>query len=414
MSKLQGDFNDEDKLPMAVLKYLPTPLRNLATEAIVISRRSQAAWRESLSDSLGGLNDDPGAEAAVRAGLRWVGVAQDNSASKDGGIARHFHLNTGWATSYPETTGYTIPTLLRHARSLQQPELEQRARRALDWLLSIQFENGAFQGSTIGVTPVLPVTFDTGQILIGLAAGAAEFGEPCLSAMAKTADWLTQVQSADGAWRVENPYVDTHKDEPRTFETHVAWGLLEAARVRSGTPWGEAGLKNIRWAMARQHANGWFPSCCLIHADKPLTHTLAYAMRGVLEGYLFSREPAMLESALLTARALMDCVQDDGFLPGMLDQHWRAAASWACLTGTAQTAICWWLLYRETKDESFRLAALKANRYVRRTLHLDGPAEMLGGVKGSFPVSGQYGPFQFLNWACKFMIDANALELELA
>jgi hypothetical protein len=35
----------------------------------------------------------------------------------------------------------------------------------------------------------------------------------------------------------------------------------------------------------------------------------------------------------------------------------------------------------------------------------------MGGVKGSFPVSGGYGRFQYLNWACKFSIDANLLEL---
>jgi hypothetical protein len=31
-------------------------------------------------------------------------------------------------------------------------------------------------------------------------------------------------------------------------------------------------------------------------------------------------------------------------------------------------------------------------------------------VKGSFPVSGGYAPFQYPNWACKFLIDAIRLE----
>ena len=37
-----------------------------------------------------------------------------------------------------------------------------------------------------------------------------------------------------------------------------------------------------------------------------------------------------------------------------------------------------------------------------------------GGVKGSFPVDGDYGAWAYLNWAAKFCIDANLLELELA
>ena len=35
----------------------------------------------------------------------------------------------------------------------------------LDWLVSIQMPSGAFQGGTIGESPVVPVTFNTGQIL---------------------------------------------------------------------------------------------------------------------------------------------------------------------------------------------------------------------------------------------------------
>ena len=398
---------------MSVFKYLPSPVKKPLIEALAVSRWTGAAWREAIADHLSGLREDPGAEAAITAGLKWLCVAQDNSASKDGGIARHYSFIKGWAPSYPETTGYAIPTMLQHAKARKDADLEARTKRALDWLLSIQFEDGAFQGSTIGVTPVVPVTFDTGQILMGLSAGAKEYGEPYAAAMGKAAEWLTRAQSPDGAWRVENPYLDTHQTEPRTFETHVAWGLLEAARVMPDKPWGEAGLKNIRWAMSQQLANGWFQACCLANPERPLTHTLAYAMRGVLEGYLFSRDPAMLDSAQRTAKALAGALRPDGFLSGTFDHYWRPTASWSCLTGTAQSAICWWLLYQETGDTMYRSAALKANRYVRRTLHYHGAAEVVGGVKGSFPVTGAYGHFQFLNWACKFMIDANALELAL-
>lgn len=398
---------------MPLLHRFPAPVQNLVMDAISISRWPAAAWQEYLRDNISGLTDDPGPQAAIDAGLQWLAAAQDNSASKDGGIARHYHFMRGWGTSYPETTGYSIPTLLEQSRLRNDPALEERARRALDWLLRIQFPSGAFQGSTIGVTPIAPVTFDTGQILIGLAAGAKAYGAPYSAAMIKAADWLAGSQSPDGAWRVANPFLDTLQDAPRTFETHVAWGLLEAARVMPERPWGEAGLKNIRWAIGQQRPNGWFPNCCLYKVKQPLTHTLAYAMRGVLEGYLFSRDKAMFDSAMLTARAMAGVMSRDGFLPGRLDADWKPASKWACLTGTAQTAICWLLLYKETGETSLRNAALKANSYVRRTLDLEGPPETRGGVKGSFPVNGRYLPFQFLNWACKFMIDANTLELAL-
>ena len=38
-------------------------------------------------------------------------------------------------------------------------------------------------------------------------------------------------------------------------------------------------------------------------------------------------------------------------------------------------------------------------------------SEIRGGVKGSQPIGGDYGKWQYLNWACKFTIDANRAEL---
>jgi hypothetical protein len=41
----------------------------------------------------------------------------------------------------------------------------------------------------------------------------------------------------------------------------------------------------------------------------------------------------------------------------------------------------------------------------------NGSIETRGGIKGSFPVFGGYCPYQYLNWASKFFIDANMAEL---
>jgi hypothetical protein len=68
------------------------------------------------------------------------------------------------------------------------------------------------------------------------------------------------------------------------------------------------------------------------------------------------------------------------------------------------------MLYQETNDTRFRDAAFAANQYVRRTVRVDGALETRGAVKGSFPVSGDYGRYEYLNWAAKFFIDSNLLE----
>jgi hypothetical protein len=107
---------------------------------------------------------------------------------------------------------------------------------------------------------------------------------------------------------------------------------------------------------------------------------------------------------------LLTALQPDGRLPGRLDANWRPAVDWVCLTGASQIAESWLLLHGITGRADYRQGALLANRFVRRTISVAGPLDIRGGVKGSFPVNGRYGTWQYLNWACKFTVDANLLE----
>ena len=71
------------------------------------------------------------------------------------------------------------------------------------------------------------------------------------------------------------------------------------------------------------------------------------------------------------------------------------------------------MLYEQTGEIKYLNAGLVANRFVRRTLNTANPEETRGAVKGSFPVNGNYGQYQYLNWATKFLVDANRLELRM-
>jgi len=371
-----------------------------------------AAKAESRRDKRTSVLRDPGIGPTVAAALDWLGAAQDNSLSSDGGIARDYSLVSGWRASYPETSGYIVPTLLHGQPGQPNDVPRERARAVLDWLVSIQLDGGGFQGGVIGQTPVVPVTFNTGQILIGLASGVSELGDDYRASMRGAADWLVQTQDDDGAWR-KNPTPFAKAGE-KAYETHVAWGLLEAARAEPSRGYAEAALRNIRWALTKQRDNGWFADCCLNDATRPLTHTIGYALRGVIEGYRFSKDEALLDAALLTAHGAMNALRGNGFLPGRLNEDWSGVVTWACLTGSAQLSHCWLLLHEITGDEKFLDAARRTNAYVRARVRVEGSPEMRGAVKGSFPVDGEYGQFEYLSWACKFFIDANILEQKLS
>ena len=63
----------------------------------------------------------------LRAAARWLAAAQDSQ--RDGGICGRYRLDRGWTSSYPETTGYAIPTLLSLADTLGEEEFRDRARQ---------------------------------------------------------------------------------------------------------------------------------------------------------------------------------------------------------------------------------------------------------------------------------------------
>ena len=384
-------------------------LKHAADRWLWLRSLPERAQQQRRLDAKGPPAADPGIDAVVAAAADWFCAAQDHSSTKDDGVARHFSLEKGWGASYPETTGYIVPTMLVLARELQRPDLRDRARRMLDWFVKIQMEGGGFQGGMVNSVPKKPVTFNTGQILIGLAAGTAEFGaEPYRRAMHQAADWLVATQDPDGCWRrAPTPFADPGE---KAYETHVSWGLLEAARVQPNPAWENAAFANMRWAMAKQTPNGWVRDCCLSDPSAPLTHTLGYYLRGLVEGIRFRHDEQLLTAAHSLGRALRGTQRPDGSLPGRLRSDWSPAVNWVCLTGVVQIAASWLDLYRLTNEPAYLDAARRANAYVRRTVVVDGPADVRGGVKGSFPVEGDYGCMEYLNWACKFMVDACLLE----
>jgi hypothetical protein len=385
--------------------------RHLFKEVVDLRKLPSVARTEYLRDNLGMIQRDPGCDVAIKSGISWLCTAQDNNACKDGGFADTYSLLSGWGASYPETTGYIIPTMIQYSHIMGNKEILNRARRMLDWLVSIQYPDGSFQGGAVDVKNKKPTVFNTGQILIGLANGVKEFGEEYRTPMRKAADWLVSVQDPDGCWRkYSSPFV---VPGDKAYDTHVAWGLLEAEKVDPGRNYAESAMANVSWAITQQQPNGWFQNCDLTMPDQPLTHTLAYVLRGIIEAYLFSHNQKLLDASCLTANSLLDTMEKDGYIAGRFFKDWQPAQDWVCMTGTAQIAICWFLLYQITGESKFKEAAFVANRFVRRRMKVDGSPFMLGGIKGACPVNGAYGAYSYLNWACKFFVDANILENEI-
>lgn len=386
-------------------------LLGVAAAAEVIRSIPAPALAQCWRDVIPPPDDAPAPEQAVFAVADWIGRAQDSSSSRDGGVARHFSLKSGWSTSYPETTGYIVPTMLVLWRRTQDATYRHRAVEMLRFLQSIQLPSGAFQGGVIGATPAVPVVFNTGQILLGLAAAVRELGDEYRPAMTKAADFLVACQEPDGSWRrYATPFAC---QGVKSYDTHVSWALLEAERVAPDRGYADAALRNVAWALTHQRRDGWIDHCCLTDRRRPLTHTIGYFLRGVLEAFEFTQDPALLDSARRLADRLLDLQRPDGTLPGRLTGAWEAAVTSTCLTGNSQIAHCWLRLYVHTGNSAYLHAATRANRFARRTLATAPSHEARGGLRGSYPAWGDYAPYEYINWGAKFFIDAQLLELDL-
>jgi hypothetical protein len=346
----------------------------------------------------------------LRAALDWLCRAQDTTASD--GIARGYSLlwdpyfsARGWQPAYPETTGYIIPTLYAAARRLGRPDYAARATAAARWEIDVQLPSGAVQGGVIGQRST-PAIFNTGQVLLGWLAAFAEVGDGAFAEAAlRAAGYLTRTIDADGLWRREN---STYAAASATlYNARTAWALAEAGRRLQVPAFTRAAARALLAVAQRQRPNGWIPDCCLTDPARPLLHTLAYTVRGLLEGGRVLEDFGLIACAAVAARRLAALVGADGRMPGRLDDAWMPAARWSCLTGEAQMANVWLRLHEITGEPSWVEPVDPVLRFLKSTQNQSSPDPGLrGGIKGSYPLSGEYGRFQTLNWATKFFADA--------
>lgn len=346
------------------------------------------------------------------AAAEWIARAQD--ASGCGGVSAWYDTVTRqWAGAYPETTGYIIPTLYRYARLTGNAECRERATRMAAWESDIQLPDGAVRAGTLDARQAIPTIFNTGQVLLGWLAAWQETGDARFRDSAvRAADWLAGAQDPDGAWRrFASPFASHTLN---TYNTRVAFALAQAGQVLTEPRYVGAAVRNVEWALTQMHPNGWLDNNDLEDNSRPLTHTIAYATRGILEVGLIGANDTFVDAAARIAQAVAQSQRGDGALPGRLDANWRAAARWTCVTGNVQMAIVWLRLAGETGDCFWLPTAEKAIGFTLSAQNLDTADDgVRGGLPGSHPLKGGYMKHRYPNWAAKFFMDALMLQMEV-
>ncbi|MDB4891953.1 MAG: hypothetical protein JWL61_3808 [Gemmatimonadetes bacterium] len=380
-----------------------------------VQRRISGMWarrreRVQLGPLYAPQANDLDATRHLNEAMAWLERAQD--AGTDRGVAYGVHFGDDFDVSYPETTGYICQTFVDRYRLTGDKALLTRAIEMADWEISIQMASGAVMGGKFNTNPT-PAVFNTGMVLLGWAALIVETGEPRFEVAARRAsDWLVSVQESDGRWFEGNS--NFALPDSTLYNVKAAWGLCEVGVALNDTRYIAAAVKNAEYCVSRQRPNGWLPDCCLSDPKAPLLHTLAYSMQGLFNIGKLAKRDDLIESAQLLADAELRIMRDDGFLPGRQREDFSAPVEWCCLTGSAQTSIVWGEFYLVTKDEKYRSAVRTVNKYLMAHHDIRNPdLRLRGGLAGSWPVWGDYGRLRILNWATKFLVDALAMEARI-
>jgi hypothetical protein len=318
----------------------------------------------------------------------------------DGGVSYGYSLRGRWRASYRETSGYISVTFFDLAARNGDAEHRARAIGICRWLCGVQNADGSIANPELGPDGIV---FDTGQVLQGLVRAFGETGHTeFLEAAGRAADWLVRVADPDGRW-TRNTFLGV----PHAYNTRVAWPLLALGVIRPSADLDRIARTNLDWAVSQQGEEGWFEHCAFEAGVAPSTHTLGYALEGLLEAGVLTGDSRYLDAAFRGAEAILLHIRPDGFVPGRIDVAGNAMAGYCCLTGNCQLAIVWSKLYQRSGDERFRRAAVRALRYVMACQDLGTDnRDVRGGIKGSQPVWGAYSPFTYPNWAAKFFVDA--------
>jgi folate-dependent phosphoribosylglycinamide formyltransferase PurN len=373
--------------------------------------RASGCWKPSnaaflLRSRAPRSGDVPSDDEALQAAAAWLARAHD--ATRDGGIAGRYRLSSGWSSSYPETTGYTIPTWLRLAEILHDQQYRQRAKRCVDFLLSAQLPSGAFPGLEIADNRTEPSPFNSAQIIHGLHRWHLATGDrTVLDPIVRGGRWICDVQDADGAWRQF-----FYRRLACAYSAHAACWLGEIGDGLDEPRFRDAAKKNLEWVLSLRDAQtGWFDRAGFSERDHEQrcahTHTIAYTLDGVLRMSQRFGNAEGLDAVRVAAERLLERFERSNTLAGVINYQWRPHARYVCLTGDAQMALIWLELARSTRDVRFVNAAFKAIDEVKRaqTIAHSDPG-IRGGIPGSWPIGGDYIPFALPNWAAKFFIDA--------
>lgn len=374
--------------------------------------KERKAWPAPMPSSTA-TADRPEIVSAARAVLGWVGRGQDFWAC--GGIPASYNARKRrYDGPYPETTGYSIPTLIELGSLTGFREADLMARKAADWLVSRQSNAGGIR-CNIETPPSADngadqiVLFDCGAILQGFTAMARRseyYAEPT----ERLARFVMAAQRDDGLW-------DSHLAF-KHFGSHnalVAYALIDAGSTLNQPQFSDAGHRCLKALRGRLRKNGYIEGCEFpgVRAGVAFLHPFVYTIEGYLKAAALAPDRGYLEAVRPALDALRIGIERTGQIPGAFVQpDMSTSFSFTALTAIAQLADVGFRADQLSGEGTYTAMSRQLMRFLRQVLGGTlSDVAWQGGLPSAFPIDGDYLPFCVNNWGAKYFLDASMGEL---
>lgn len=270
--------------------------------------------------------------------------------------AKGMSISNKKQVSYPEVTGYIIPTLYQWGE-------KELARNLTTWLITEQNKDGSFSAPD-----GTPYTFDAGQVVRGFVSVLDDMPE-VEKPLRNACNWiLTQIRP-DG--RLSTPSTKMWgKIADDRIHLYVLPPLIDAGKRLNEQKYIEAANKILKYYKLRKD---------LVEFNT-LSHFYAY----IIEALCDLGETDLAKKGMKQVQELQ---HKNGSIPAYKN------VSWVCSTGVAQLALIWYKLgMNEPAD--------KAMQYLEKIQN------KTGGFNGSYGRKKNYFAKEEISWAVKFYLDA--------
>lgn len=378
-------------------------------------------------------NDFPFSASSHEQHLQWAIDWWQNShiALEGKGFPTKFNVlhSFGLGPSYPETTGYTLNTLLTLLRNrpfdFDEAVVTSMLRNSFNWLAEIQFDNGAWTGGHAALHNYgRPSIFNTGQILLGMVDCLESFQsrtvpmeafedidlEQLANSCRKAAHFLRDEMEHSGAFATTHDFIG----KPLTYYCRSMYGALRVGIVLKDDELLKAIRPHYNWVLSQQENNGWINDWGF-EPDWAVMHRISYTLRGMVEAAICYQDDRYFNLVKTGVDFLLQ-IDKKGFrYPGLIPSYVSREGKFRneiCLTGLSQLAIVLAKLPDEHRKEGYNdlFTQIVDQTKCFQTRGFKNPL-MNGALPGSYPLNGKYKSYDLLEWATKFFADSILLQM---